>query len=353
MEKARFDKMLSNEEIRTMIAALGCGIGKEEQDPSKLRYHKIIIMTDADVDGSHIRTLLLTFFYRQMPFLFEGNHLYIAQPPLYKVKKGKEERYLKDEQELEEFIFDHIGNAVELKPAEGRTGISGRRLVELLKKASLFRHLLERMERKKKDVAVVEGLSLEKDFNIDTIKDKRAIQTLMECLETYLKAFHPETVLEGYELEQDAEHGTYNIAIKTVRNGTPVRTLITRDFILSAEFTQLKELSKALSAAGSPPFRITMDGQTETIKTFPQMVDYILNNGKKGLYIQRYKGLGEMNPEQLWETTMDPERRTLIKVTVEDLVEADNMFTKLMGDQVEPRRRFIEEHALEVSNLDI
>ncbi len=353
VEKARFDKMLSNEEIRTMIAALGCGIGKEEQDPSKLRYHKIIIMTDADVDGSHIRTLLLTFFYRQMRFLFEGNHLYIAQPPLYKVKKGKEERYLKDDRELEEFIFEHIGDSVSLSSGDGKKTLSGRRLVELLKKASHFRHILDSMERKKKDVAIVEGLSLEKGFNVDTIRDKKSITRLMDNLKTYIKAFHPETVLEGYQLEEDSEHGTYNITIDSVRNGTRLKTVITRDFILSAEFSQLKELSKALLSAGSPPFRITMEGVTEEVKTFGDMVEYILSNGKKGISIQRYKGLGEMNPDQLWETTMDPERRTLLQVTVEDVVEADDMFTKLMGDQVEPRRKFIEEHALEVSNLDI
>ena len=394
VEKARFDKMLSNEEIRTMITALGCGIGKDDMNPEKLRYHKIIIMTDADVDGSHIRTLLLTFFYRQMGFLAERGHLYIAQPPLFKVKKGKREEYIKDESALEDFIFDTIKDDLSITSKSKKTALKGDKLIGVLKKAARFERILQRIERRHKDRDVVAALALEDAFDADKLKSEKTIKKLFDNLKTYVKAFHPNILPIDFKTEKDAEHSCLRIICNTNRNGTPVETSIDMDFLGSAEFTELRAVGKSLKELGEPPFTIAMDGGEEApenptgkpsgkdsgetskasikksgkksgkkspggastkvkVGTFQELIDDVLAVGKKGLYIQRYKGLGEMNPEQLWETTMDPDKRILLQVKVEDIVAADLMFTRLMGDQVEPRRNFIEKHALEVVNLDI
>jgi DNA gyrase subunit B len=353
VEKARFDKMLSNEEIRTIITALGCGIGKDDMTPEKLRYHRIIIMTDADVDGSHIRTLLLTFFYRQMPFLAEGGNLYIAQPPLFKVKKGKTEKYLKDEASLEGFIFESVQDGFSITPKGKKTPIKGPQLVGLLKKISLFQRVLGRVQRRRKDADIIASLALEDTFTADKLKSLKAVKRLFENLNTYIKTVYPELMPVEFKSEKDAEHGCLKIKCTTRRNGTSVETTIDKDFLSSPEFLELKSIGKTLMALGQPPFRLSSNGEKSKVNTFGQLKDLVMLTGKKGLGIQRYKGLGEMNPEQLWETTMDPEKRILLQVKVEDAVEADLMFTKLMGDQVEPRRNFIEKHALEAVNLDI
>jgi len=353
VEKSRFDKMIENDEIRTMITALGCGIGKEDQDPSKLRYNKIIIMTDADVDGSHIRTLLLTFFYRQIPFLGERGHLYIAQPPLYKVKRGKEERYLKDDGAMENFILESMQDEMTITPKGKKGEIKGAPLTALLKKVSRFQRILDMVGRRNKSKHIVEALVLEESFTGEKLKDEKALKKLFDNLKTYLKAFHPDIMPVEFSAEKDPEHEIFSIHCKTSRNGTPLTTVIDTEFITSAEFSELRTLGKELLSLSEPPFTISQNGGVITVKSFEELTTHILESGKKGLTIQRYKGLGEMNPEQLWETTMNPEKRTLRKVTVDDAVEADTMFTTLMGDQVEPRRAFIEKHALEVSNLDI
>ena len=357
VEKARFDKMLSNEEIRTMITALGCGIGKDDMNPDKLRYHKIIIMTDADVDGSHIRTLLLTFFYRQMGFLAERGHLYIAQPPLFKVKKGKREEYLKDESALEDFLFDTIKDDFIITGKGSTTPLKGAALIKMLKKAARFERILQRIERRHKDRDVVAALALEETFDADKLKNEKTTTKLFDNLKTYLKAFHPGILPIDFKTEEDTEHSCLRILCATNRDGTPMETAIDMDFLGSAEFVELRAVGKSLMEVCEPPFTITQGGTGHQAAaealTYKQLIDVVLAAGKKGLTIQRYKGLGEMNPGQLWETTMDPEKRILLQVKIEDIYEADLMFTRLMGDQVEPRRSFIEKHALEAVNLDI
>ncbi|MDH4228002.1 MAG: DNA topoisomerase (ATP-hydrolyzing) subunit B [Deltaproteobacteria bacterium] len=355
VEKARYDKMLSNEEIRTMITALGAGIGKEDMDPKKLRYHKIIIMTDADVDGSHIRTLLLTFFYRQMPFITDHGYLYIAQPPLYKIKKGKMEKYLKDETALDNFIFDSIKEGVTVKPkGKGAAPIKGEKLLEFLKKAARFTRLLDRFERKKMDKAIVGMLALEEAFSLETLSNEKTLKRMFDNFSTYMKTFHPDAMPATFSAEEDEEHGRFKIKATTRRNGTTAETVIGSEFVESPEFEELKKCGSSIEKIGQAPYSISGEGIDEsTATTLDELIAHLTAAGKKGVLVQRYKGLGEMNPEQLWETTMDPERRVLLQVRVDDAVEADTVFTKLMGDQVEPRREFIERNALEVSNLDI
>ena len=353
VEKARFDKMLSNEEIRTMITALGCGIGKDEVNPEKLRYNRVIIMTDADVDGSHIRTLLLTFFYRQLPFLAEGGHLYIAQPPLYKVKRKKEERYLADDSALEDFLFESIRDGFTVTSKGKKNPITGGALIKILKKVSEFERRLNRIERRGRDRHIVSALVLEDGFGTETLKKERALKKLFDNLKTYFKAFHPELMPVEFKTEKDKEHQCLKILCTSKRNGAQAETSIDHDFVSSPEYEELKKLARELTKLGTPPFKIEDEGKLTEARTFAELIEAALSAGKKGLMLQRYKGLGEMNPSQLWETTMDPEKRLLLKVNVDDKVEADLMFTRLMGDAVEPRRSFIEKHALEVTNLDV
>ncbi len=352
VEKARFDKVLSNEEIRTMVMALGCGIGNDDFKHDKLRYHRIIIMTDADVDGSHIRTLLLTFFYRQMKSLAENGHLYIAEPPLFKVKRGKEERYLKDDSALEEFIFEQAQDGISIVPRGKKAPVQGKSLLSMLKSISRWRRGLSRVERRGRDSEIIEALVLNDSIGPDSLKSEAQAKKIIDGVSGYLKSLSLEN-LPSFRHEKDPEHDSYTIRCASRRNGVSTETVIDRNLFHSAEMQELKSLAKALKEAGEPPFTVTNgEGDTE-ILTFRGLVEHIIELGKKGLSIQRYKGLGEMNPEQLWETTMDPEKRALLQVKVEDAVEADAIFTKLMGDIVEPRREFIEKHALEVSNLDI
>ena len=352
VEKARFDKVLSNEEIRTMVMALGCGIGNDDFKPEKLRYHRIIIMTDADVDGSHIRTLLLTFFYRQMKSLAENGHLYIAEPPLFKVKRGKDERYLKDDSALEDFIFDQVHDGLSIVPDGKKGPLQGKSLLTMLKKISRFTRSLSRMERRGRDSAIIEGLALQDAVSAESLKSEAAVNGLIASVSVHLKGLG--LSIPQFTSEKDPEHDSFTVRCASRRNGISTETVIDRDLFSSAEFMELKSLTKAIKESGEPPFVVTNGAAEDTeIPTYKGLVDHVLEFGKKGLSIQRYKGLGEMNPGQLWETTMDPEKRVLLQVKVEDAVEADAIFTKLMGDVVEPRRAFIEKHALEVSNLDI
>ena len=353
VEKARFDKMISNEEIRTLVAALGCGLGKEDQNPDKLRYHKIIIMTDADVDGSHIRTLLLTFFYRQMAFLGERGYLYIAQPPLYKIKKGKEERYIKDEAALDEFILESLKDGITVSSKGKGAPLKGEGLIKTLRKVARFQRRVERASRRGKDKFVLTALALEENFDAETLGNEKDMKRLFDNLKTYLMAFHPEITPVEFSAEKDPEHGRHAIKCLSRKNSSPFTTVIDHDFLASPEFKELRNLGRELSSLGQPPFKIISSGEEREVKTFEELAENVLEMGKKGISVQRYKGLGEMNPGQLWETTMDPEKRMLLQVKVEDIVEADGIFTMLMGDQVEPRRQFIERNALEVSNLDV
>ncbi len=354
VEKARFDKMLSSQEIRTVITVLGMGIGKDESDISKLRYHRVIIMTDADVDGSHIRTLLLTFFYRHFSELVEKGYLYIAQPPLYRVKKGKEEKYIKDELSLEDYLIGAgVGKAGLI--ANGNEGkIKGDKLKELIKKAISYEKILRKMERRKKEPKVVDAFTSDPTFKLSTLKKGTdEIETKLKKINSFLKKFYPEICPAEFYINNDEEHNCQMVTVKTKKNGVVHETYINFNFLSTPEYEELCRLSQEIKKAGEPPYELEEGNQRYQLKTIKELVDCVLTIGKKGYYIQRYKGLGEMNPSQLWETTMNPESRTLLQVRVEDTVEADAIFTVLMGDKVEPRREFIERNALDVKNLDI
>ncbi|MCA1635753.1 MAG: DNA topoisomerase (ATP-hydrolyzing) subunit B [Acidobacteria bacterium] len=355
VEKARFDKMLSHSEIKSLITALGTGIGKDDFDLSKLRYHRIIFMTDADVDGSHIRTLLLTFFYRQMPDLIEAGHVYIAQPPLFKVKRGKREEYIKDERSMVRFLMRQATS--DMKVASVATGevVEGRDLARSLEQMVELRRYSEKAARRlgnderllnlllesfggRKGILRVEGATLRNVFQ------SNEGQQLAQIEEALAGA--------GYETElsTDEEHGLWEI--ETVAAGG-AKVKIDWNLASHVEFQKAVEFYKTLEDRLSAPLKLNENGDSETIESREALLDRVLTAAKKDLTIQRYKGLGEMNPEQLWETTMNPEKRTLLQVKIDDAVETDGIFTVLMGDAVEPRRRFIEDNALDVKNLDV
>ena len=353
VEKARFDKMLGHSEIKSLITALGTGIGKEDFDVSKLRYHKIILMTDADVDGSHIRTLLLTFFYRQMSELVERGHVYIAQPPLFKVKRGKKEEYIKDEASMIRYLMRMATNDLTVQLVGAKEIIEGRELAKSLEKMVDFKRYCERAARRlagdahllnvlleafggKKGVLRSEGATLRKVF-----QDR----TQMERVEARLADAGYQT-----ELSPDEEHGLVAIETTTLSG---VNVAIDWNFASYVEFQKAVELFILLEDKLAPPFITGENGLSEEIPTREALLERVLAAAKKDLSIQRYKGLGEMNPEQLWETTMNPEKRTLLQVRIDDAVETDEIFTVLMGDAVEPRRKFIENNALDVRNLDV
>jgi DNA gyrase subunit B len=352
VEKARFDKMLSSQEIRLMITALGTGV-KEDYDASKLRYHSIIIMTDADVDGSHIRTLLLTFFYRQMPDLVEKGHLFIAQPPLYKVKRGKQERYLKDEATLEDHLIELGTENIRVRATNDGNGLTGQSLQNFVKKVSRWEKLMALITRKRKNRVIIEGLLLEEEFNEETLKDEKALRGIESRLASYVNLMAPEQTPVSCALEEDPEHNCFKLIWSTRTNGSKSQTIINREFLISAEYKEIKKLFTDLTTIGVPPYAVENGEHKAQLRSLTEVLEYIMEGGKKGQYIQRYKGLGEMNPGQLWETTMNPETRVLLQVRIEDAVEANDIFSTLMGDEVEPRRKFIEEHALTVKNLDV
>jgi DNA gyrase subunit B len=352
VEKARFDKMLSSQEIRLMITALGTGV-KEDYDAAKLRYHSIVIMTDADVDGSHIRTLLLTFFYRQMPELVERGHLFIAQPPLYKVKRGKQERYIKDETALEDYLIEIGTEDIRIRTSTNGNGLAGQPLQAFIKKVLRWEKLMAVAARKRRSRSVLEALLLEPDFSEETLKDQSALQKFQSDLESYINLVAPDEAPLACSLEEDPEHNCWKLVCATRSNGTGLHTVIDRELLTSVEYKELKRLFGELMGPGMPPYAVENGEEKARLRSFTELAEYILEGGKKGQYIQRYKGLGEMNPEQLWETTMNPETRVLLQVRIEDAVEANDIFSTLMGDEVEPRRKFIEEHALSVKNLDI
>ena len=353
VEKARFDKMLGHGEIKTLITALGTGIGKDDFDLGRLRYHKIILMTDADVDGSHIRTLLLTFFYRQMPELVERGHVFIAQPPLFKVKRGKREEYIKDERSMVRYMMRQATSDLKVTSANSTTVLDGRELARALEQMVEFKRYSEKAARRlggdarllnrlleafggKKGVLREEGSNLRSVFQdgdhmarVEGILDKAKYKT---------------------DLSTDEEHGLWEIETTA---DTGVSVCIDWNLASYVEFQKAVELYMALEDRLASPFVVGENGSSEEIQTREELLERVLAAAKKDLTIQRYKGLGEMNPEQLWETTMNPEKRTLLEVRVDDAVETDQIFTVLMGDAVEPRRRFIEDNALDVKNLDV
>jgi DNA gyrase subunit B len=354
VERARLDKMLSSQEIQAIIAAIGCGIS-DEFDADKARYHKVVIMTDADVDGSHIRTLLLTFFFRQMRQLIERGYLYIAQPPLFKVKKGKSERYVKDERALEEYLLDLALGQVSVVPAGAGGPLEAGQLRRLLECASYTRKLLERIALRRLDerivaAAVNAGVPREADLTDAALLRERVAPALEEQLR--MATGTSETPV--WSTSEDREHGGHRLVAETRRAGVVFQTRLDTEFLRSPDFQRLGELAAESGAIGMPPFEVRSEGEeSERLPTAVALLERLLSLGEKGQSIQRYKGLGEMNPDQLADTTMDPARRTLLQVRVEDAVEADEAFTTLMGDDVEPRREFIERNALDVQNLDV
>ncbi len=348
VEKARFDKMLTSEEIRVLITAMGTNIGAEF-DVSRLRYHKIIIMTDADVDGSHIRTLLLTFFFRQMREIIERGYLYIAQPPLYKVKRGKSERYIKDEALLEDYLLELGVDGVEVTRKDGTTA-TGSALVSLAKKIIKYERILKQLS-KRRDVAVVEAFV--RDLNFTRKSLQKANEHELTPVIERVAALLTNGTKPGWEIVEDEDLNNNRVEITTKRNGADFKTTINYDFVTSAEFEELRRLWTDVSVFGEGPYEVKVGAKDVQKSHLRGILEEIMNSGAKGQYIQRYKGLGEMNPEQLWETTMDPEKRTLLQVRVDDAIEADEIFTILMGDQVEPRRDFIHTNALDVKNLDV
>jgi DNA gyrase subunit B len=338
VEKARFDKMLNPDEIKILITALGMGIGSDDFNIEKARYHKIVIMTDADVDGAHIRTLLLTFFFRQMPEVIEKGFLYIAQPPLFRVKKGKSERYIQNERQLENMLFELAVDDIEILNGKALTG---KAIMPYIQNLSKFEKLLEWFSIRKKDTEALKAL-LHYELSKDLLKDKKACTEIAKKLKKELKGISD-------TIQKDEEHDSYRISLK--RDG--LKLTIDDEFMSSPEFREVRNLFNELRGLGHPPYKVKYKEETHEFGSSRELFDFILAIAKKGITIQRYKGLGEMNPQQLWDTTMNKEVRTLLQVTVEDLFKAEEIFSTLMGDQVEPRKAFIATHALEVKNLDV
>lgn len=351
VEKARFDKMLSSQEVATLITALGTGIGREDYSPDKLRYHSIVIMTDADVDGSHIRTLLLTFFYRQMPELIERGNIYIAQPPLYKVKKGKQERYVKDEQALETMLVESALESAIFHTGQGET-LAEQLLADHVKQYQTAQGIIHRYARRYPSEFLT-GLMNAKTVTDALLADKAGMASFCEAMSLQLNQVTRINAFYQIDLKEDAEHHYWLPEISMINHGVKTTTLINKDFFSGSDYRNLNEIGNKLHHLVHAGAYIERDGKKQSVKHFGEAVAWLMNEAKKGQSIQRYKGLGEMNPDQLWETTMDPERRCLLQVKVEDAIAADQMFTTLMGDEVEPRRQFIESNALLVSNLDV
>ncbi len=335
--------MLGHEEIRALITALGTGIGKEDFDISKLRYSKIIIMTDADVDGSHIRTLLLTFFYRQMPELVERGHVYIAQPPLYLIKKGKSLKYIRDEKEFRREVMrrateDHI---VEIEEGNKKIRLQGGDLTNFLMALAEYVELFDKLEKRMGEARPIDAMlkaELSKKMELEN-------KTKLELAARELKA-------EGFKTQivLDEEHNLYTLRFSSDTLG---ERIIDYDLVSSADYKRLFELHRRVRDYDKPPFVISSNGNALTVEDRVELLEHVMTIGKKSFTVQRFKGLGEMNPDQLWQTTMDVEQRLLLQVQVEDRAEAEDIFTVLMGDAVEPRRAFIQDNALDVKNLDI
>jgi len=352
VEKARFDKMLQSEEIRVIITALGAGIGEEDYDISKVRYHKVIIMSDADVDGLHIRTLLLTFFFRHMREVIERGYLYIAQPPLFRIADKKKEVYIHNEEKMREYILDNgVGKAsLIVRNGNGGIPITGNRLLNLIKKAMRIESVLDKFVKEDKDRDIVSVLASDPGFAEQDFRSEEALQNVTKRTVTTVG----EKIISS-EVIVDPDRGGMKMVFTVTRDGIDTVTCIDRDLFHNPKFTEIRVLLSGLSAMGELPYQVSMEEGAAIHELFSltELIEFVTNAGKKSLSVQRYKGLGEMNPGQLWETTMDPEKRTLLQVRVDDAVVADEIFTTLMGDQVEPRKDFIYKNALYVTNLDL
>ncbi|MCG8671575.1 MAG: DNA topoisomerase (ATP-hydrolyzing) subunit B [Pseudomonadales bacterium] len=352
VEKARFDKMLSSAEVGTLITALGCGIGREEYNIEKLRYHSIIIMTDADVDGSHIRTLLLTFFFRQMPELIERGHIYIAQPPLYKIKKGKQETYLKDDIALDGHLTNTALETASLFVNPEAPGISGAPLEELVKEYRAAMGVVAKRSRLIPEY-ILENLVYQPAFEEGFFEDKAKVEEWCESFNTRLTASADPS--ERYEVNafEDKERHIFVPQVIQVAHGVPHEYMLNKDFLTGEDYLLMSSVGNRLTGLIEAGAFIQRGEKTREVDSFKEALEWLMIESRKGHSIQRYKGLGEMNPDQLWETTMDPESRRMLQVSIEDAIAADQIFTTLMGDQVEPRRDFIETNALDVTNLDV
>lgn len=342
VEKARFDKLISSQEIISLITALGTGIGKDEYNPDKLRYHRIIIMTDADVDGSHIRTLLLTFFYRQMPELIERGHIYIAQPPLYKIKHGKKERYVKDDHELKQHMLSLALADAELYTGEEKPPLTGDTLEKIANEYILAEAVIERMSQMI-DSNVMHALLRQPD--VDLSSEQAAIDSATR-LAARVKDIE-------FAAEYDDLHERYRLKIMRMSHGNVLTSYLDNDFVESGDYAQIQKTAQVFEGLLSHGAYIQRGERKQSVSEFKQALEWMLEEAKKGVNVQRYKGLGEMNPSQLWETTMDPENRRLLRAQIEDSILTDEIFTTLMGDVVEPRRAFIEKNALRATNIDI
>jgi DNA gyrase subunit B len=343
VEKARFDKILQSEEIGVIISALGTGVEQADFNLDKLRYHKVIIMTDADVDGSHIRTLLMTFFYRQMPQLIEKGHLYIAQPPLYKISKGRSFQYLRDEREFEKYIIRKISEEFQIKVSRRKDPIKGDKFRKFFQKIIAKKNFIQILERKNFPFFLIQLLLENGAGSTDFLQKQKNVENIQNLL-------NEKGIISV--MNKDEEHGLYELSVNFQINGMSVSCKVNKTLLTSAEYQNLHKIHDDLEGIKAP-FYVLGNSDKVKIDNESKLLEYLFKHGKKGIVIQRYKGLGEMAPKQLWETTMDPEVRYLLKVSILDAVEADKIFTILMGGEVEPRRNFIESNALEAQNLDI
>jgi DNA gyrase subunit B len=352
VEKARFDKMLSSAEVGTLITALGCGIGREEFNADKLRYHRIIIMTDADVDGAHIKTLLLTFFFRHMPELIERGHVLIAQPPLYKVKRGKQERYIKDEKELTDYVLELALDSASLFKSENGTAISGDELREIAEAYYQIQNGMKRLDRVYPFI-VLEQLIYLPRLTLEDLESEASVKKWTEQLESRVHEQNKQRIEYLFEVKEDPERHLFYPEVAVINHGVRKEYLLNRDFFASADYQDFADFGEKMLDMVSEDGLVQKGEKTKPVQSLAEALNWLQAEAVKGQSRQRFKGLGEMNPSQLWETTMDPATRTMLRVNIEDAIAADQIFNTLMGDQVEPRRQFIEENALAVANLDV